>query len=258
MYGIESELIEQRCILDFTFEMREVFENDMFADMNPDRLGVLCVGPAKPELLQAISNHVPFVMSVGGLALPDYDCVTVDFRRAAREAVRHLIGLGHEHIAFIGGRSNVAQQLEQEDRFIGYREELQAADLPLESDWIGDGGFDLQKSYEAMHAILQSDKRPTAVFVSSDKMAYGAYKAIQANGLSIPNDISVMSFDDIEMSEFVNPGLTTVRVHKEELGRTAVKLLIQRMEGKMPLRLNTMLPTELIVRDSCKKYITLA
>jgi len=258
MYGIESELIEQGCVLDFTFEVKDVSDLDLFSDMDLHGLGVLCVGPVKPALLRKVSKQVPFVFSVGGLLLPDLDCVTVDFRRAAKEAVQHLIRLGHREIAFIGGCSLVAPTLEQEERFVGYREALASFGIPLTEAWIGNGGWDLTQSYEAMLKMLQADKRPTAVFVSSDKMAYGAYKAIQACELSIPEDISVMSFDDVEMSEFMSPGLSTVRVHKEEMGRIAVKLLIQRMEGNIRLRLNTVLPTELIVRGSCKESTSLS
>lgn len=256
MYGIESELMEHGSALEFTYEMQDVLRSDLFANMDKQNLGVFCVGPLKSSLLQELKSQVPLVVSVGGLLQPEMDCVTVDFRRAAREAVQYIIHLGHRSIAFIGGGSNVGASLEEEERFLGYREAMKQNDLPVVSEWICEGKFDMAESYEVMMRILKSaepGRRPTAVFTASDKMAYGAYKAIQELGLSIPDDISVISFDDIEMSEFVNPRLTTVRVHKEEMGRIAVKLMLERMDNNITVPLNTLLPTELIVRDSCMK-----
>lgn len=144
--------------------------------------------------------------------------------------------------------------MDQEERFLGFKEALQSHGIPLVSDWIHDAGFNIGKSYEITVHMLQAKERPTALFAASDKMAYGAYKAIQELGLSIPDDISVASFDDIEMSEFMSPGLTTVRVHKEEMGRIAVKMLLQRMEGNITLPMNSFLPTDLMIRGSCREY----
>lgn len=254
MYGIESELAEQGLGLDFTLEVQEIFQSRLFAGVEKRDLAVLCVGPLKSEFLQELKRHVPLVFSVGGLKTPGVDCVSVDFRGAAREAVQYLIGLGHRRIAFLGGSSVVGASLEEEERFIAYKEVLASHGISLNQTWICNGGFDPAKAYEVMTELIRSDKRPTAVFAASDRMAYGAYKAIQENGFTVPEDVSVLSFDDIEMSEFLSPGLTTVRVHKEAMGRIAVKLLVQRMEGKLPLPLTSYLPTELVVRGSCNKY----
>lgn len=253
IYGIESELLDHGGVLDFTCEVNDIFDPGVFSGMNMHNLGVICLGQVKPEFLRELARRVPLVFSVGGLPLPELDCVTVDFRGAAQQAVQYLIGLGHRKIAFIGGSSSVGMPYDQEERFIGYRMALESNGLPAVREWIQDGGFNLAQSYEAMIRILQAKERPTALFAASDKMAYGAYKAIQEYGLSIPGDISVVSFDDIEMSEFVNPSLTTFRVYKEEMGRIAVKLLMQRMEGQIPLPLVHLLPTRLMIRDSCRK-----
>lgn len=252
IFGIESELLDNGCVLDFTFEIQEILRSDLFSNISKENLGVICVGPLKSEFLNELQKQVPMVFSVSGLPQKGLDCVTVDFRGAAREAVQHLISLGHRKIAFIGGGSVVGAAMEEEERYLGYREALKANGITPVPEWIRDGGFNLAKSYKAMTDILQSSERPTGLFSASDKMAHGAYKAIQEFGLQIPEDLSVVSFDDIEMSEFMSPALTTVRVHKEELGRTAVKLLLQRMEGSLPLPMTSCLPTELMIRNSSK------
>ncbi len=253
IYGIERELMTRGLLLEFTVEVEECFKSEPFADIEKSDLGVICVGPLKSSIVKTLSKQIPWLFCVGGLEVPGIDGVTVDFRGAAKHAVDYLIGLGHRKIAFIGGSSKVGASLEQEERYLGYNQALSENRIPLVPEWIRDGRFDPAHSYEAMLDILRSKDRPTALFVASDKMAYGAYKAIQEVGLSIPEHISVASFDDIEMSEFMNPGLTTVRVHKEEMGRTAANLLIQRMEGTFPLPMTSYLPTEFIVRGSCAK-----
>ncbi|WP_010275466.1 LacI family DNA-binding transcriptional regulator [Paenibacillus senegalensis] len=253
IFGIESELLNNGITLDFTFEVKEIFNSNLFADFPKENLGVICIGPLKSQFLNELAKQVPLVFSVSGLPQKKLDCVTVDFRDAAREAVQYLVDLGHRKIAFIGGGSPVGASMEEEERTLGYKDALKANGISIVPEWFCDGKFSLAKSYEAMAEILRSPERPTALFAASDMMAHGAYKAIKEAGLRIPEDLSVVSFDDIEMSEFVSPALTTVRVPKEEMGRTAVKLLLQRMTGKLPLPMSCSLPTELMIRNSSGK-----
>jgi len=251
IYGVERELIEQDRILHFTYDIRDVVQGNI-GEMFPknENIGVLCIGPIDHASLEKLSGHVKFMMSVGAEPDLNIDKVTVNFKQGSMMVVDHLVECGHWEIAFIGGRSPFDMPLEKEQRFLGFQMAMAKHNLPVNPDWIEDGRFDINGGYEAMKKILSQKSIPTAVYTASDRMAYGAYKAIQEMGLSIPDDIAVASFDDIDMSEFVNPPLTTVRVHKEELGRTAARLMIQRMEGTLPLPLLCYLPIELIVRES--------
>src|SRR5690606_29495648 len=211
IYGIERELIEQGCILEFTFDMEELIQSNLLSEINKSDLGVICVGPFKEEYLSKITQQVPLVLSVGGIPELDIDYVTVDFYSAAKKATNYLIQLGHTNIAFIGGSSLMGLPYDQEDRFLGFKNALQSNNISINPEWIQDGGYALTTGYEAMKRILNTNETPTALFSTSDRMAHGAYKAIQEYGLSIPDDISIISFDDIEMSEFITPPLTTIR-----------------------------------------------
>lgn len=253
IYGIERELIAQGCILDFTYDAKELHPG-MYAELRKSHAGILCVGPISNDFLREFSEQVPQVLSVGGTPSLEINYVTVDFCGAALKAMEYLLSLGHREIAFIGGSvPGIGVPMDQEERYFGYEKALVKNNIPIVSDWIQDGYFELTGGYEAMKKILQADTRPTALFTASDRMAYGAYKAIQEHGLTVPDDISVISFDNIEMSEFVNPALTTIHVPKEEMGRIAVKFLLQHMEGGVSLPLTTYLPTRLMVRESCSK-----
>jgi LacI family transcriptional regulator len=252
IYGIERELLDHGHILNFTYDTQELIQSNYSFEDEGKNLALISVGPIDKDILQTLSHKVSFFISAGGNPLLDIDYVTIDFVKASLKAVTHLVDKGHKDIAYIGGSSYESNiPFEQEERFVGYKKALKSHGLHIVSEWVQDGKFDLNEGYLAMKRILACSKKPTAVFIASDRMAYGAYKAIQEAGLTIPKDIAVVAFDDLEMSKFVTPPLTTVRVHKEELGRLTVKMLIQRMDNNINLPLTTYLPTELIIRKSC-------
>jgi DNA-binding LacI/PurR family transcriptional regulator len=107
-----------------------------------------------------------------------------------------------------------------------------------------------ESGYEAMHKLLESSPIPTAVFVANDLDAIGAMKAVKEKGLKIPEDISLIGFDDIQLASFTEPSLTTVRQPIYEMGTTAINLLVQLIEGKKKEPLKVELPTQLIIRES--------
>lgn len=256
IYGIERELLDQGLILNFTYDQKDLQNPEVMEDFNNTNLGIIAVGPLKKQLLEKISGQTPYVISVGGNPELPIDYVTVDFFNAAENAVQYLINLGHKKIACISGSSFDLEASEKEDqRYLGYESKIQANKLSLKPDWIQDGHFTIEGGYTAMKEILKAKERPTAVFVASDQMAHGAYRAIQEEGMGIPEELSIVSFDDIEISKYTNPPLSTIRVYKEDMGRIAVKMLLQRLDGGIRLPLKTYLPTELIVRESSGRLI---
>lgn len=251
IYGLERELLDQGYALGFTYDAQDLSSTSIMDEIQRNDCGIICIATGT-ELLNQLSQKVKYIISVGGTPELDIDYVTVDFEKGARQSVDHLLRLGHRKIAYIGSSSfQSTVSLEQEGRFLGYKHALECQEIALRQDWIADGQFTIGGGYEAMKHILMAKDRPTALFTASDQMALGAYRAIQEAGLSIPGDIAVTSFDDIEMSQFMHPPLTTVKVDKEELGRIAVKLFIQRIEGSLPLPMASYLPTKLVVRESC-------
>ncbi|WP_053362784.1 LacI family DNA-binding transcriptional regulator [Bacillus sp. FJAT-27251] len=256
IYGIERELLDQGLTLNFTYDQKDILNLDFIDNFDLENLGIIVVGPIQTELLENLSSKIPFVLSVGGTPQINLDYVTVDFFKAAERAVQHLMNLGHRKIACISASTPYLGLSEKEDdRFRGFQSILVSKKISINPDWVQDGRFTIEGGYTAMKKILGGKERPTAIFSASDQMAHGAYRAIQEEGMNIPQDISIVSFDDIEMSKFVSPPLSTVRVYKEEMGRISVKMLLQRMEGSIPLPLTSYLPTELVVRKSCGQLI---
>lgn len=113
------------------------------------------------------------------------------------------------------------------------------------------GEYTMAQGYKLMKKAIQSTKLPEAFFIGSDPMAIGALRALQEANLHVPNDVAIISFDDIEAAKFASTPLTTIRVHTREMGSTGVKLLLDRLNGR-ELPMTITLPTELVIRESCR------
>jgi LacI family transcriptional regulator len=193
------------------------------------------------------AQGVPFVLLDHDRDVPGSTFVTAANRRGTRDAIEHLIGLGHRRIGFITGTPGTSPARE---RLAGYRDALRDADLPFDPTLVVKGDFLEPRGYEATQELLALDRRPTAIFTSADTAAFGAIKAARAAGLRVPRDISVVGFDDIPESSLVMPPLTTVRQPLQEMGATAVRLLRRLMDEPDATPRRTELLTELIVRES--------
>jgi LacI family transcriptional regulator len=162
-------------------------------------------------------------------------------------ATRHLLEQGHRRIAVIGGPQ---QLLCSRARIDGYRAALDAAGLPIDPNLIGHGDFHHIGGYEAARQMLDLPDPPTAVFAGSDEQAFGVAEAARVAGLGVPGDLSIVGFDDLPMSRWASPPLTTVRQPLAEMGRVASQMLVSLMAGKTLDSSRVELATTLIVRSS--------
>lgn len=162
-------------------------------------------------------------------------------------ATEHLLRLGHERIAVIAGRR---RKLCSNARVAGYRSALTAAGLPLRPEYLRYGAFEEGVARRRMAELLDLPEPPTAVFVCSDRMALGVYEALAERELRVPDDISVVGFDDLPESRWASPGLTTVRQPLGEMAATALRLLVRMMDGEQPEGTRTELSTRLVERAS--------
>jgi LacI family transcriptional regulator len=175
--------------------------------------------------------------------------VCSDNRQGIRMGMDYLYQLGHRKIAFISG---YLESFVGKTRFEGYRSGLQDYSLPYINEYVKTGDFSKEKGYESMKELLQCSNLPTAVICSSDMSAIGAIEAIREAGLSVPEDISIIGFDDIPLSEYVIPAITTIRQNKEFIGQEAVTQLIAMIDNVNYSPPSVEVPTELIIRDSCR------
>ncbi len=211
--------------------------------------GLLLVdAPLAQEQIERIRGAGVQVVTVGFRCEPS-SSIVVDNLSAARLAVGHLTGLGHRRIALIGGIEDDPFQFSVPvDRYRGYIEALRHVDIEPDPSLSVPGNFSLEGGAEAMHRLLELDDPPTAAFCCSDEMAIGAMQVARDAGLRIPEDLSVVGFDDHDVSEYI--GLTTIRQDVVGLGERAATLLLQRLSDNDSAPVHERHPTRLVVRRS--------
>ena len=212
--------------------------------------GIVLSGPRfdDEELLRFHAEGWPVVL-MGQLPTTDLMSVDIDNVNSAATATRHLIELGHHRVALItnAGPTYTAAT----DRLAGYQQALNAAGLTYDEELVRFGDFTPYSGVTAMNELLQLESHPTAVFVASDTVALGALQAIRTRGLRVPDDIAIVGFDDVPLSEFIDPPLTTIRLPAYGLGWGAADLLIRAINRDDINRQSVLLESELIVRQSC-------
>lgn len=162
-------------------------------------------------------------------------------------ATEHLLSLGHERIAVIAGSR---RKMCSSARLAGYRSALAAAGIRHRPEYLRYGGFNEVGAHGRMLELLDLPEPPTAVFVCSDKMALGCYRALAERKLTVPDDMSIVGFDDLPEAHWSAPPLTTVRQPLSEMAATALRLLVRMMAGERPEGTRTELSTRLVVRES--------
>jgi len=189
----------------------------------------------------------PIVMAcewIEGLAGPK---VRIDNVAGARLAIAHLVRLGHRRIGhLLGPDGNVLARA----RALGVRAELAACGLPIRPDWYFAGDFSLDSGQRCAGAWFAMPDRPTAVFCASDEMACGFIGEVQRRGLRVPQDVSVVGFDDIELVAHITPALTTISQPRRAIGETAARVMVALIVGDVPEPYDTVLQVELIERKS--------
>jgi LacI family transcriptional regulator len=204
------------------------------------------VSPEDEELRRLLRSELPCVGVDVELAGTCTGYVMSDNVDGAATAVRHLHGLGHRRIATITGLIDTKPGI---DRLRGYREECQRFGLAYRDEYVAYGDYYFESGQTAARKLLALDEPPTAIFAASDMMAIGVIRAAAEAGLSVPGDLSIVGFDDIQIAQHLHPPLTTLAQDKPGLGVAAARALLRQVEGADSAEPVT-LPVELIVRDS--------
>lgn len=173
--------------------------------------------------------------------------VMLDNLQVGRLAGEHLLDLGHRRLAHIGGPLDLRMARE---RFGGFKQALEARGLDPDVCPVEEGSFTCQTGYEAMQRLLASRSRPTAVFAANDLMAIGAMRAVGEAGLRVPEDISIVGVDDIEVAAFQTPPLTTISQSFSQLATLGVQLLLDILAGKEPVQPQLVIEPTLVARQS--------
>jgi len=212
--------------------------------------GVIVAGKINHKLIEYIGKlGLPIVLVDYALPGKRYSSVLIDNYKGARVATTHLIETGHSKIAFIGGDPDHPSIAE---RFAGYKETLTRYGMPIDPSLVITDEEDtrIHNGYNAIERLLNRGGKPTALFAANDAMAIGCMNYLKATGIRIPGDIAIVGFDDIGLSSHVEPTLSTVKVFTEEMGKIAIRRIVEMIREKTQHVFTVHLPVELIVRAS--------
>jgi LacI family transcriptional regulator len=202
-------------------------------------------------LIRELSKRgVPIVFMDVGQMGPRMSHVSIDYGHGIHQAVDHVVGLGHTRVGFISGPLTLASARTRRQAFI---ERIRGHHLTADRRLIREGTHTADGGLREMTGLLRLTRRPTAVVASNDWTAIGALHAIQSAGLRVPEDISLVGFDDIPLVSYTTPALTTVRMSAIDVGSTAFQALFRMIGGELPEGDVFQIPTKLIVRHSTAK-----
>jgi LacI family transcriptional regulator len=209
---------------------------------------IVLTGRLSDQALKACARQLPVVVTGRSLTAPGLYTLNFNNFEGARLATQHLIGLGHKQIAFISGEG---EHPDATERLRGFRTALQDAGLKYEPALVVPGAYHEVSGMLAVEALLATRKPFTAIFAANDQMAVGALLGLHKRALRVPDDVSLVGFDDMPTSQFALPPLTTVHQPNYELGRLAAAAMLQLLAGKEP---DIQMPEpRLLRRDSCRR-----
>jgi len=228
-------------------------ERDYVSDLVSHRVEGLLIAPvsdrSREHLARLKKGQYPLVLIDRHIERLDCDSVTLDNVGSARTLGEHLLAVGHRRIAHITDATDVSTGRE---RLKGFEEALRAAGIPLEPELLFHTTVDQIGGYRAMQQILRMEARPSAVLAVNNMTAVGAMQAIREAGLTVPHDISLVCFDDVQHLAVVAPFLTVIDQPAETMGSVAAQLLLERIAGQAGGRSRRIIfPGKLIVRQSC-------
>lgn len=215
-------------------------------ERNVEGVAVMTFGIEQPVLEELTSRDIPMVYMDAAPPTPLSRALTVDYHKGIREGVQHLAALAHRDIGFISGPLRQRSSELRKTAFLKSMEEIGA--VP-NKNWMLEGDHTLEGGMASMEKLLEGPELPTAVMCSNDMTAIGALRVLSRAGVKVPDEISVIGFDDIHLSEFVYPPLTTVQMSRKEIAREAFEAL--RSIREMPeARVSRAISTRLVVRQS--------
>jgi LacI family transcriptional regulator len=233
------------CYTDADRDREQAFVADA-SDRKADGIVIVAFRIDASDLKDSIHSAIPVVSVGDGIDDPGIDIVLTNDENGAFEATRYLLELGHRRVAFIGGTEGPGRR-----RMAGYRRALEQAGIAFRPDLAALGGWNRHGGSTAMQKLLAIAEPPSAVFCANDLMAIGALDAMREQGLSVPEDLAIVGYDDIDAAAMVNPPLTTVANPAYEVGEAAGRLLLDRITGLYTgARRDVVLRSQLIKRES--------
>lgn len=245
--GVEKRAAEEG------YDILRVFQDTPF-EMTQDIVGIISLGECSPEQVARLTSWTDAICFINSDQLiQKYDSVVVDFEQAVVSVLDHFISTGHKKIGYIGGLERYGDRSGTiiDKRTKIFEQYLREKNLYEERYCFVDS-FEVKAGYEQMKKAIQElgDDLPTAFFAGNDSIAVGCLRALQEEGIQVPQQVSLIGFNDISVAKYVFPSLSTVKVYTELMGETGVDLLLDRMASNRQAAKKVTLSTDLVLRES--------
>lgn len=211
------------------------------------RVDEITLAPRYQEELAAFTAKVPTVIVNGGIRSDHVSTIHTDEKHGIEQVVEYLVGLGHTHIAMLGGSDHITVT---RDRQQAFREAMAAFGKPVQEDWLIPDGFSITSGVNAFEKLLQQPEHPTAVICINDLVALGVLKAAAAHQIAVPHQLSVVGFDDVYLAEVSTPELTTVSHNYPALGHKIIETMVRHIQGETSVD-SILMDMQLVIRNSC-------
>ncbi|RAV18780.1 LacI family DNA-binding transcriptional regulator [Paenibacillus contaminans] len=261
--GAEDAAMKRGYKLLFSNSDEDVAKESEYVDMVlSTRVDGVLFAPAGDDSLshlEKLRKHgIPFVLIDREVPGMESDTVLGDSKEGARKLVEHLIGLGHRRIALLNGSLDVSTA---RHRYTGYKEALKLSDIPFDDELIAESAYSRSspnRTIEAIERLLQLPERPTALFAANNFLAIEAIRAMRDRGIRVPDDMSVVCFDDLDLASVIDPFLTVAAQPAYQFGTIGVQLLLDRIQETDGAEWRKIiLPSEMIVRKSVQPFAEL-
>lgn len=251
--GIQEELFNNIYNIDchfFTFNLNELSVDNALSDINLD--GAVILGRTNLDTIKQLKSKIKNLVYCGINPMDQgIDEVCCSAYEGVIKEINYLKELGHTRIGYVGP-TDKQESVFNEHRYKGYVDGLNLSGFKINQDFVQDCYLSAADGYKSIKTMYSKSSVPTALICANDIIAMGVLKALNELKISVPNDVSVVGFDNVEESSFTNPSLTTIDVPKIELGRVSIKILLDRINKGHKKQLKVAIPFSLIERESCR------
>jgi LacI family transcriptional regulator len=223
---------------------------DMLISKHIDGVIIISSDKTDEDVNKLAANSIPVVIADRSVNHPSVDNIIVNNKKGGYDATKYLLSLGYTKIACIGGPTTISSSSQ---RMEGYKQAIIEAGIELKDAYIYIGDFHFNGGEKASETFLSLKEPPEAIFATNDMMALGFITGSQKRGINIPKDISVIGFDDIQLSSIMTPLLTTIAQPLDTLAKISTQLILDKIENKTSKVSQILLDPYLIERDSCRK-----
>lgn len=244
--SLELTAYRHNFVVKHSFTALDVQSPSILQSLSEEQLeGAVILGRCNNDLLHYLRKYFQYVIYTGLNEFDSkYDQVVCDGYAVSIAVMKYLYSLGHRNIAYIG-------ETENEVRYNGYLDALKQLGLPFRKEYIVNVLQTAEEGYNGVNRLLEKVHDATAIFCADDSTAIGALRALHDHHISVPNDVSVISINGNETTQFLTPPLTTVQIPAREMGDWTAKVLIDRMQGGHDLPIRIEVPFKLLERQSC-------